>query len=381
MTHHASPADTEAVPESKTSSPSLRRPSKRLLGLVVVVAAGLGVGGVWLFHQLTHVVVTDARIAADMITVSSRVPGWIVDLSVTEGDHLDGGAVLLRVDDRDTRLRLKELDARLAVVEAHRTEIKAQVTQTDQETHSRIAAREAAVTAASATLAGAQARLDLATAENSRAVRLVSTGAGTKAHVDQTTSDLEAAHQDVRTAQARLTSAEADLEEARAERGALAVLNSQLAGLEPEARALEAQRDRLALDQADRILRMPLDGVVDRVFVDAGEYVDAGQRLLMVHDPDAVRVEANVKETSLRFLKPGAEVQITVDAVPGRTFTGTVDRLGHAATSEFALLPSPNPSGNFTKITQRLPVRIALPQVDGLLKPGMMVEVEARAGD
>jgi len=94
-----------------------------------------------------------------------------------------------------------------------------------------------------------------------------------------------------------------------------------------------------------------------------------------------VRVEANVARDRHPLLPPGAPVRIFVDAYPGRAVAGVVERVGTAATSEFALLPSPNPSGNFTKITQRLPVRIALPPeaADGRLRPGMMVEVEAAA--
>jgi len=372
----ASPPSSDSSATQPAKSAGRPRRTRRLLGLVVLLAAALSAGGLWLHHQLTHVTVTDARIAADMVTVSSRIPGWIVSMDVTEGDRLDESAVLLRIDDRDTRLLLQELDAKLAGVRARQTEMDARITQKDQETTSRIAAREAAVTAAQAMLASARARLELADAENTRIVRLVSTGAATEARADQTRADLEAGRQDVLNASANLRSAEANLEEARAERGALAVLRSQRAALDPEERELRAERDRMAIDLEDRTIRMPLSGVVDRVFVDAGEYVSAGQRLLMVHDPDRIRVEANVKETSVRFMSPGASVSITVDALPGHTYRGTVDRIGQAATSEFALLPSPNPSGNFTKITQRIPVRIALAQEDGQLKPGMMVEVE-----
>ena len=160
----------------------------------------------------------------------------------------------------------------------------------------------------------------------------------------------------------------------------MTVLDRQLAELGPEEQRLQAQRAQAVLNLEDRTIAMPFDGVVDQVFVDTGEYVTAGQRLAMVHDPDRVRVEANVRETDIRFFRPGQTVHITVDALPGRTFEGTVERVGQAATSEFALLPNPNPSGNFTKITQRLPVRIAIAQDQGLLRPGMMVEVEVSTG-
>jgi len=178
-----------------------------------------------------------------------------------------------------------------------------------------------------------------------------------------------------------LENARAALAEAEAARGELTVLRTQLAELGPEEQRLRAQKARAALDLEDRTIVMPFDGVVDRVFVDKGEYVTPGQRLLMVHDPQRVRVEANVKETDIRFFRPGKTVTITVDALPGRRFEGAVTRVGQSATSEFALLPNPNPSGNFTKITQRLPIRIAVEQESGELKPGMMVELEAKAGD
>ena len=95
----------------------------------------------------------------------------------------------------------------------------------------------------------------------------------------------------------------------------------------------------------------------------------------MMHDPDNVWVDANIKETEIRRLRPGQSVDVSVDAYPDEVFVGTIEKIGHAATSQFSLLPSTNPSGNFTKVTQRLTVKIALQQRDGLLKPGMMVEV------
>jgi membrane fusion protein, multidrug efflux system len=111
-------------------------------------------------------------------------------------------------------------------------------------------------------------------------------------------------------------------------------------------------------------------------FVRKGEHVAVGQRILMFHDPKQIWVEANIKETDIGLLQPGMKARIRVDAYRDLDFEGTVHRIGRAATSKFALLPDPNPSGNFTKITQRLPVRILLEQTDVRLRPGMMVEVD-----
>jgi len=371
---------TEAASESVSSPPARARPWWRY-GSILAALIVLGTGAWWLYQQFTHVFVTDARVAADIVALSSRVPGWVTAVEVIEGDAARKGGVLVRIDDRESRLLVQELDAQIDGIARRREEIEARIALTDRQTTSRIAARQAAVRAAKASLAAAVAQRDLARQDNDRAEKLAPSGAITRARLDQTRAALETARQQVLSVQANLENARAALVEAEAARGELTVLHSQLAELGPEEQRLQAQRERAALDLKDRIIVMPFDGVVDQVFVDTGEYVTPGQRLLMVHDPKRVRVEANVKETSIRFFRPGKTVTITVDALPGRRFEGTVARVGQAATSEFALLPNPNPSGNFTKITQRLPVRIAVAQDGGELKPGMMVELETTASD
>ena len=131
--------------------------------------------------------------------------------------------------------------------------------------------------------------------------------------------------------------------------------------------------------RAERTTEGGLDvvGARDKLvrFVRKGEHVQAGQRILMFHDPDDIWIEANIRETDVGRIRVGMKADIRVDAYPGKLFEGKVFRIGQAATSQFALLPDPNPSGNFTKITQRLPVRILLGEKNPDLRPGMMVEV------
>jgi membrane fusion protein (multidrug efflux system) len=138
---------------------------------------------------------------------------------------------------------------------------------------------------------------------------------------------------------------------------------------------------RQEIDISDRTIVAPSDGRVVMTFVSQDEHVAVGQRILMFHDPTSIWVEANVKETEVGLLEPGMKAQIRVDAYPDQSFSGEVFRIGRAATSKFALLPDPNPSGNFTKITQRLPVRIRLDEADVKLRPGMMVEVDIAIRD
>ena len=357
-------------------SRSYRLVGATLAGLIILISSGW-----WLYQQLTHVFVNDARIAADMVVISSRVPGWTSGVDVIEGDSVKAGEPLLSIDGRDVRLLVEELDASLEGIATRRDEIRARIGMANRQITGRIEVKEAGKRAAEADRAAAIAQRDLAQLENNRAEKLAPREAISHAQLDQTRAKLEIGRQKVRVAEADFENAHAELMLAKAARDEVAVLERQLASLDPEEQQLLARRERAVLDLQDRKITMPFDGVVSRVFINNGEYATPGQRLLMVHDPERVRVEANVKETDIRHFYPGKAVAITVDALSGKTFKGTVISVGHAATSEFALLPNPNPSGNFTKITQRLPVRIAIEQTEGLLKPGMMVTMKARTSE
>jgi membrane fusion protein (multidrug efflux system) len=143
----------------------------------------------------------------------------------------------------------------------------------------------------------------------------------------------------------------------------------------------EADRSLKEIDLARRTITAQFDGIVDATFVDVGEYVTPGTRIVMYHAPGDVWIDANVKETDFGRILVGSQASITVDAFPGRTFKGEVIGMGGAATSQLALLPSPNPSGNFTKVTQRLPIRVSIDAAGMKLRPGMMVEVYVDVAD
>ena len=197
-------------------------------------------------------------------------------------------------------------------------------------------------------------------------------------HARSTLQQNEAALQQGR---ALLAARQAALAEAITRQGQVAMLDQQIEVLRAQRAALAAQADQVRQEIADRILRAPFDGIVDRTFVHAGDYVQAGQWLMMVHDQNDVWVEADVKETAIGRVRVGQPARVTVDAYPDLLLQGRVLRVGNAATNQFALLPSPNPSGNFTKITQRVPVRIAIDKPEHPLQPGLMVEVSIDVAD
>ncbi len=324
---------------------------------------------------MTHVFEQDARIAGNLITVSSRVSGWVTDLQVRESQHVRKGAVLVRIDDRESHLAAERLNAQLGGIKAEQAQLNAERELAQSQISSRINTRKSEVNAANAAIESLRPQLELAQSEYRRAKSLFSKKVIPKRELDQRRATMQRLEGDLRTAAAKRESSENQLREARAAAAQLKVLDSQIAVLDHKRAEIDALYRSRTLDLADRTIRAPVDSVIDRTFVEVGEFVSPGQRLVLVHDPKEVWVEANIKETEIRRLKLGQPVDIHVDAYPDREFTGKVLSIGNAATSEFALLPSPNPSGNFTKTTQRLRTMIAVEQQEGLLRPGMMVEV------
>jgi len=198
--------------------------------------------------------------------------------------------------------------------------------------------------------------------------------------IDQTRAAYQLAQERHRKALADVAAARGALSSAGGSRQQVQVIGQQQLVLARQADEIRAEIKRRDIDIADRTISAPMDGKVVMTFVRKGEHVAAGQRIIMFHDPKEIWVEANVKETDIAYLKPGMAADIKVDAYPGQVFKGEVFRIGQAATNRFALLPDPNPSGNFTKITQRLPLRVKLVDKDARLRPGMMVEVIIETG-
>jgi membrane fusion protein, multidrug efflux system len=249
------------------------------LGAVGLALLAVLAGGFWFTHRLlTLVFVDDARVAADMVVLASRVPGWVAEVGVIAGDEVASGALLVRIDSRDSELAVRELEARLAGLAARRRELEARMSMVDLQTESQQAASRARLEVARAALPAALAERLFAESEFGRANQLMSTGSGTRQRHDQARSTLDSARQKVLAATAEIQNAEDGLAAAAAGREELRVLQRQLEALEPQERELSAQRDRAALDLRDRTILMPFAGTVDRVFVDPGARAGRGQR-------------------------------------------------------------------------------------------------------
>lgn len=345
-----------------------------VLGLAAIVAAGFAAWP-WLAARWTHVAIDDARIAANLVTVSSEVSGRVISVPVIVGDRVAKGQLLATIDGEQTSLELKALDAQIAGVDSQQDQLRAEQEMVRTQVEAKLAAGRTQVAAAEAAHRASEATLANARSRFERISRLAESNVTSEQAREEAQAALTTAEEQERVAAAGIETAKANIEVAQSEAAQIGVIERQIATLEAQKGSLAAQRDQKRVDLARREIRAGFDGVVDGTFVDAGEYVAPGTRLLIYHDPDVIWIDANVKETDFARVKLGAPAAVTVDAYPAIAFRGEVARLGEAATSQFALLPSPNPSGNFTKITQRLPIRISLDQKDGLLRPGMMAEV------
>ena len=346
------------------------------LGLIGgVVTAALILGGREIYNRINFVYAYDSRIDADLIIVSSRVAGRVTSLEVTEGSEISKGNLLAAIDSRESKLRLSELEAQLLGLGAERQRLEAERRLIDKQTTSLYSSQLSQLEAARVVASSLAPQLKLAKREHQRAQKLFERKVFSRRQLDQADNAEQQIERQHQIAAAELKAAQAKLEEAGAERSRLDVLDGDLNMLKHRKAQLMVKREHQKLDLDDRTIKSPITGVVDKTFVKVGEYVTPGQRLALVHDPSKIWIEANIKETEIRRLKIGQKVEVSIDAYPDTGFEGRVLSVGNATTSEFTLLPSPNPSGNFTKITQRLPVRIAIVQQQSLLRPGMMVEI------
>ena len=347
-----------------------------------ILAIGLAAwAGHWVYDRWTHVYIDDARIDGEVVTISSRVSGWITELTVIEGDDVKKGQALARIDARDSVLQREVLVAKLKAIENQTAVVQAQTGQVDQETLGKYQSESNRLAAAQAEVAALDVQLKQARDDYKRAQELAESKWLSPQAMERARTIYHQTQENHRKALAEVAAARGTLSAAGGSRRQIQVMERQLLVLARQADEIRAEIKRQEVDIADRTIVSPADGKVVMTFVRKGEHVGPGQRMLMFHDPNEIWVAANVKETDVGLLKPGMKADIRVDAYPNRTFAGEVFRIGQAATNKFALLPDPNPSGNFTKITQRLPVRILLTEKDGALRPGMMVEVYIAVGN
>jgi membrane fusion protein (multidrug efflux system) len=374
-------ADTP-TPDQKRAESIEKADSSRWMGkiirviVVLVVLAGFGYWAqTWVRNSLLYVTETDARIMADFVVVGATANGEIIDRPVNEGEVVQSGQLLARIDETDARLKLAELKSQLTTIDAEIARINRDLALAVQRLAAAVATRQAELKEALAELALVRHEQGFAEADLKRVDALARAGNAPRSRLDRAKTDALKAQQEKIQLDAHVAAARAAVAQAQAEAGQQQVLKAKIVGKKAQRAEVITAIDRQRHEIDRRMIRSPLAGVVDQTFAQAGEYVSRGARLLVIHDPEKLWVEANLRETDIARVTIGNVVDIRVDAYPDRIFNGRVTHIGAAANSRFSLLPNLNQSGNFTKVTQRIETHIAVLEPSGILKPGMMVEI------
>ena len=325
-----------------------RRLTRPLLLVIVPAAAGLA-SLYWYAMSGRYVATDNAYVKADMVAISPDIDGRVVAVEVVENQFVRQGDVLFRLDPEPFQIALDMAEAKMLAV---RNDIEASRAEFHQ---------------IEAEIGEARERVQFYAQQAERQRELQGRGISTEVRLEEAEVELLAARQRVAALQQKL-------------RTVLAKLGgdpASAAELHPLYRQAEAEHGMAALDLDDTVVRAPVDGVVSRMRLQPGEWVEAGEPAFSMINPASTWVEANLKETQLEHVEVGQQVAIEVDAYSGAVWTGTVASISPATGAEFALIPPQNATGNWVKVVQRLPVRVAVEAREGQppLRAGMTVTV------
>jgi len=348
-----------AAPAAAKTAPARNRRKLLLIGAAAMLAAAAaGWFGYDYFTVGRFLVSTDdAYVRADATTLAAKVPGYVASIEVKDNQFVRAGEVIARIDDGDYKLAADAARDKVATQRAAIDRIGRQ-----------IPVQQAAVEQARAQLVSAQAAATRAQSELDRQQALASKEFASKQTLEQALANRDQTAAAVAGAKAAVDSAQANVD----------VLLAQKKEAEQTLKELQTALAKAERDLAFTVIRAPIDGVIGNRAIQIGDYLQPGQRLAALVPLRDVYVDANFKETQLAHIAPGQKVDVSVDALPGHDITGTVASVAPASGSVFSLLPPDNATGNFTKIVQRLAVRIRLPDAvtdKQLLRPGMSVVV------
>ena len=330
--------------------------------LFLLLAAGGGGAAyhqwqtVWRWQESTD----DAYLASDVTALTAKVGGHVIALDVVDHQLVHKGDILVRIDPRDYQVRREQARALVAARTATLANLDARQAQ-----------QRASIHAAEAQIGSAKAELVRSQADLKRSQTLVRDDFVSRQRLDTTLAD---AHKAEASVQATGAGAEA-------QRRQLLVLESERALDQAQLEDAQAQLAAAELDLEHTIIRAPADGLVGNRAVQVGTLLRPGSALLTLVPIDKVWVTANFKETQIGAMQPGQKVDLTIDSFPGAQFTGQIDSLAPASGAVFSLLPPDNATGNFTKVVQRIPVKIVIDPSHPLaarLRPGMSAVVTVR---
>jgi membrane fusion protein (multidrug efflux system) len=429
------------TPGEKAASKPQKKKILFLLAILLLAVGGY-FGVQWVYFRWHYVSTDDAQVKGNLVNLSAKVSARIERMLVEEGDLVQAGKVLVELDPKDYLAARAQAQANLEMAGHDLAKAVTQLSLTKERVIQGIGTAEASlreareglkfaeedaalqtdrvnkdIDRARASLQAARARVVEAkatmenakkefernhelfrqnyVAENARDAAETAWQVGQSkyqaalenerealsqlelAEANQRSIDLK--KQSIRIAEQVLERAKINLALAQEEKQQISLQEKNIEFLKAKVQEAEAALQLADLRLQETKIQSPISGTISKRLADQGQVVQVGQPLLIVNNPGEKWVVANVEETKVRRVHPGAKVTVEVDAFPGNAFEGQVEFIGSAASSEFALLPSENPSGNFIKVTHRIPVRVSVKDPKNKLKPGMMVVVAIEA--
>ena len=361
-------------------------PRKYILsGAGLVLALFVGYQGIhWLVAGRFEITTDNAYIRADIATISPKVQGYVEKVHVTDNQAVKAGDLLVTLEVADYATRVSEAAAALQQSIAAEAQAKAGVAAAEanlQTAAAQVSAQRDRLVQSRAGTVAAAADSKLAATDLERYTELANRGHYPKASLDAAATKAEAARASLDQSTAGITTAQSELSVAQANyHRAEEDLNSAkavVAGAEAQVEAAQARVDAAKLDATRTELRAPFDGVVANRVVAEGQLLSPGQQTMSIVPVSEAYVIANFKETQVERMREGQEVDLHVDAYPDLKVTGTLDSVAPATGGQFSLIPMDTATGNFTKIVQRVPVRIKISDealASGLMRPGLSVE-------
>lgn len=336
-------------------TPQSKKKKAPLIATLAMLTLGLGAGGYWFSYGQYFESTDNAYLQGDITNISPKVSGYITESYVIDNQTVKAGQLLARIDDRDFIAALDKAQANLAVSQAAITNLTAQ--QQLQKSMIR----------------QAESQIASARAEHERAQQQVTRTRSLLKRNYSSQDELDSAASHLKVTQAQLEQASASHQAAKDQ---LAVIASQITQAEAQISEANVQLEQAKLNLSYTSIYAPVDGIVGKRSLRVGLYVQPGMPLMSLVPTSDVWIEANFKETQLADIHQGQKVRVELDAFPGQSLEGIVDSFSPATGAKFALLPPENATGNFTKIVQRVPVKITIPdpaQLKGRLIPGLSV--------
>ncbi|MGF1700250.1 HlyD family secretion protein [Photobacterium makurazakiensis] len=340
---------------SPEAAPRRNKKKAPLIATLIMLSLGLAGGGYWFGYGQYFESTDNAYLQGDITNISPKVAGYIIESYVEDNQQVKAGDLLAKIDDRDFIAADDQAKAKLAVSQAAIDNLKAQ--QQLQQTKIRQSKSQ---------IASAQAEFERAQQQVTRTRSLLKRNYSSQDELDSMISHMK-------VTQAQLDEAIASQQ---AETDQLAVIASQITQAKASVTEAEAQLEQADLNVSYTNIYAPVDGIVGKRSLRVGLYIQPGMPLMSLVPTSDVWIEANFKETQLGGIHQGQKVDVELDAFPGQTLEGVVDSFSPATGAKFALLPPENATGNFTKIVQRVPVKITLtvPEaIEGRLIPGLSV--------